>query len=106
MNCCRYCLIRLSEMMSSPQKAPEDLGALKPVEPPLKRRAPTLYAIIIFKLAKGLLCLALAVFIYHEADQDMSADLKNFLQEPFVQKVFRTLKVHPESKFFTGLAES
>ena len=40
-------------MMSAEQKAPGEIRAGREVEPPLKKRAVTLYAIIIFKLFKG-----------------------------------------------------
>ena len=93
-------------MMSSEQQAPESAEAVPKVIPPLKKRAPTLYAIIIFKLIKGLLCIGLAIFIYHEADKDMGADYRKFMESPAVTKVFGTLKLHPESKFFTGLRDS
>jgi uncharacterized membrane protein (DUF2068 family) len=92
--------------MSSEQKAPAEIPAAAEVEPPLKKRAVTLYAIIVFKLIKGLLCVALALVIYHEAKKDMSADYQKFLQSPFVKTVFGELRIHPESQFFIGLAKS
>ena len=92
--------------MSSEQEAREAARAVPKVTPPIKRRAPTLYAIIIFKLIKGLLCIGLAVFIYNEADKDMAADYRKLMESPAVTKVFGTLKLHPESKFFTGLRDS
>ncbi len=92
--------------MSSEQKEPGEIPAAVAVEPPLKKRAVTLYAIIIFKLVKGLLCVALALVIYHEAKKDMSRDFQSFLQSPFVKTVFGELRIHPESKFFIGLAKS
>ena len=76
------------------------------VEPPLKKRAPTLYAIIVFKLIKGLLCVALALVLYHEAKNDLSDDWDKFLQSPVVTTVFGELRIHPESKFFMGLADN
>lgn len=93
-------------MTSSEQKVPGDIPAAAEVEPPLKKHAVTLYAIIIFKLIKGLLCVALAVVIYHEAKKDMSQDYQKFLQSPFVKTVFGELRIHPESQFFIGLAKS
>jgi uncharacterized membrane protein (DUF2068 family) len=92
--------------MSAEQKAPDAVPSARDAEPPLKRRAVTLYGIIIFKLVKGLLCVALAVVIYHEAKKDMSQDFQNFLQSPFVTTVLGELRINPENKFFTGLAES
>ena len=92
--------------MSAEQKAPDAVPSARDVEPPLKRRAVTLYGIIIFKLVKGLLCVVLAVVIYHEANKDMSRDFQSFLQSPFVKTVLGELRIHPENKFFTSLAES
>ena len=87
------------------EKAPGEIRAALPVEPPLKKRAPTLYFIIIFKLIKGLLCLALAVVIYCEADNNIPQDYHDFMQNHVVSSVFKVLRIHPESKFFTHLAE-
>jgi uncharacterized membrane protein (DUF2068 family) len=91
--------------MSSDQKVPGAIPAAGEVEPPLKKRAVTLYAIIIFKLIKGLLCVALALVIYNEADNNIPEDYQNFLQNRLVKTVFKDLRIHPESKFFTHLAE-
>ena len=93
-------------MMSAQQNAPGITRAAGGVEPLLKKRAPTLYAIIIFKLIKGLLCVALALVLYHEAKKDLSDDWSRFLKSPFVSAVFGQLKIHPESKFFRGLADN
>jgi len=92
--------------MSSEQKETGEIPANLAAEPPLKKRAVTLYAIIIFKLIKGLLCLGMAFVLYHEAKKDMSQDFRNFLQSPFVKTVFGELRIHPESQFFIGLAKS
>jgi len=94
-------------MMSSEQqeKAPRDIRAVAAVEPPIKRRAPTLYFIIVFKLIKGLLCVALALLLYHEAKKDLSDDWDKFLKSPFASTVIREFKIHPESRFFKGLAD-
>jgi uncharacterized membrane protein (DUF2068 family) len=93
-------------MMPAEQKAPVKTRAATVVEPPVKKRAPTLYAIIIFKLIKGLLCLALAVVIYNEADNNIPQDYQDFLQNHIVKTIFKDLRIHPESKFFTSLAEN
>jgi len=93
-------------MMSSEQKAPGEVRAAVTVEPPLKKRAVTLYAIIVFKLVKGLLCLALALVIWHEAKKNIPADWQSFLHSPFVSTVFGNLRIHPESKFWLNLAIS
>jgi uncharacterized membrane protein (DUF2068 family) len=80
-----------------------EIGAAAIVEPPLKKRAVTLYAIIVFKLVKGLLCLALALVLYH--DKDIDKDWQTLLHSPFVTTVFGELRIHPESQFFIGLAK-
>jgi uncharacterized membrane protein (DUF2068 family) len=95
-------------MMSSEQKekAPREIRATVAGEPLLKKRAPTLYFIIVFKLVKGLLCVALAVVIWHEAKHDLSEDWDKFLHSPFVTTVFGELRIHPESKFWIDLAKT
>jgi uncharacterized membrane protein (DUF2068 family) len=92
--------------MSFEQKAPPEIRAAREVEPPLKKRAVTLYAIIVFKLVKGLLCLALAWVLWHEAKHDLSADWDKFLHSPFVAGLFGELRIHPESKFWIDLAKT
>ena len=92
--------------MSAEQKVPAAVPAARDAEPPLKKRALTLYGIIVFKLIKGLLCVALAVVIYHEANQDISRDWADFLQQPLVKYIFEALKIHPENKFFTLVAQN
>ncbi len=92
--------------MSAQEKAPGEIRAAKEVEPLLKKRAPTLYAIIVFKLIKGLLCVALALLLYHEAKKDPSDDWSRFLKSPFVSAVFGQLRIHPESQFFRTLADN
>ena len=61
----------------------------------IRRRAPTLYAIIAIKLFKGLLFLSIALIAYTLSDNDLPADLKHWLQ---------VLKFHPESKFWADIA--
>jgi uncharacterized membrane protein (DUF2068 family) len=90
--------------MSFDQKAPAEIRAAGKVVPPLKKRALTLYAIIAFKLAKGLLCLGLAWVLWHEAKHDLSADWDSFLHSPVVSKIFGNLRIHPESQFWIDLA--
>jgi uncharacterized membrane protein (DUF2068 family) len=48
-----------------------------PAEPPIKKRAVTLYAIIYFKLAKGFCLLLLSLFIYEQADNNRTSDFLN-----------------------------
>ena len=61
----------------------------------VKKRAPTLYGIIIFKLLKGLLFVALAITAYTLSDNDLPAEYQDLL---------RHLKVNPERKFWAQLA--
>lgn len=77
------------------KKAVEPVAAVEQEEPPLKR-APTLYAIAVFKLLKGLSFLALAVVVYKLADNDLPADF---------QKLMEFLRIHPANRFFQMLAD-
>jgi uncharacterized membrane protein (DUF2068 family) len=61
----------------------------------VKKRAPTLYAIIAIKLLKGLLFVTLALVAYTLSDNDLPADYKNLLQH---------LRLNPERKFWADLA--
>lgn len=72
------------------------MGAAPAEEPFVKKRAPTLYGIIIFKLVKGSLFLALAFTMYALSDNDLPAEVKNLMH---------FLRVHPANKFFIHLAE-
>lgn len=63
--------------------------------PTFKKRAPTLYVIIGFKILKGLLFLGLAFVIYALSDNDLPAEY---------QHVLHVLKFNPERKFWTELA--
>ncbi len=65
-------------------------------EPELvKKRAPTLYAIITIKLLKGLLFVTLAIVAYTLSDNDLPADYRHLLQQ---------LRLNPERKFWADLA--
>ena len=61
----------------------------------VKRRAPTLYAIIAIKLLKGLLFVTLAITIYALADNDLPSELKRTLH---------VLRFNPDRKFWSDLA--
>ena len=61
----------------------------------VKKRAPTLYAIIGFKLLKGLLFVALAIIAYTLSDNDLPAEY---------QKWLHFLRLNPEKRFWTQLA--
>jgi hypothetical protein len=64
--------------------SPEQKAAAAPAVPAVidapKKRAPTLYAIIAFKLLKGLLFVALAIAAYHLSDNDLPAEYRKFLR--------------------------
>jgi len=65
-------------------------------EKPFKKRAPTLYAIITFKLTKGILLLVLAFGIYKLAGRD--------LQELF-DSVLRWVHLDPENRFLSDIGD-
>ena len=60
-----------------------------------KKRAPTFYAIIAFKLLKGSLFVALAITAYTLSDNDLPAEYRGLLHH---------LRLNPERKFFADLA--
>jgi uncharacterized membrane protein (DUF2068 family) len=62
---------------------------------PVKKRAPTLYAIIALKLLKGLLFVPLAVVAYTLSDNDLPAEYRHLLTH---------LRVNPERRFWADLA--
>lgn len=62
---------------------------------PIKKRAPTLYAIIAIKLLKGLLFVTLAVVAYALSDNDLPAEFRQLLED---------LRFNPERKFWADLA--
>jgi uncharacterized membrane protein (DUF2068 family) len=66
-------------------------------EPPgqVKKRAPTLYAIIAIKLLKGMLFVSLAIAAYTLSDNDLPAEYRHLLQ---------VLRVNPERRFWTDVA--
>ncbi len=61
----------------------------------VKRRAPTLYAIITVKLLKGLLFVTLAIVAYTLSDNDLPYEYGRLLH---------FLRVNPENRFFSELA--
>ena len=61
----------------------------------IKKPAPTLYAIIAIKLAKGLLFVTLALVMWTLSDNDLPSDFQNLLQH---------LRFNPERKFWADLA--
>jgi uncharacterized membrane protein (DUF2068 family) len=79
------------------------MGDAPPDETLLKKRAPTLYGIIVFKLVKGLLFLTLAIVAYTLSDNNLPEEYQGFLR--YIQPVLEMLRVHPANKFFTHIAE-
>jgi uncharacterized membrane protein (DUF2068 family) len=73
-------------------------------ETPL-RRAPTLYLIIFFKLAKGLLACFLAIVLYCQPATQLPTEYEELMGRPLVKEVFHYLRIHPENKFFERLAK-
>ena len=61
----------------------------------VKKRAPTLYAIIAIKLLKGLLFVTLAFMAYTLSDNDLPAEYRHLLTH---------LRVNPERRFWVDLA--
>lgn len=61
----------------------------------VRKRAPTLYAIIALKLLKGLLFVSLAVLAYALSDNDLPAAYRSFLTQ---------LRLNPERQFWADLA--
>ena len=61
----------------------------------VKKRAPTLYAIIVIKLLKGLLFVTVAIVAYTLSDNDLPAEYRNLLQN---------LRLNPERSFWADLA--
>ncbi|MDB6123842.1 MAG: hypothetical protein JWQ71_2835 [Pedosphaera sp.] len=81
--------------MSEAPKA--DAGMAKQTPPPeeVVKRAPALYAIITFKLLKGLTFLALAIMAYTLSDNDLPTEYRHLLH---------WLRFNPEKKFWSELA--
>ena len=61
----------------------------------VKKRAPTLYGIIVIKLLKGLLFVSLAIVAYTLSDNNLPADYRHLLQQ---------LRLNPERRFWADLA--
>jgi uncharacterized membrane protein (DUF2068 family) len=82
--------------MSAGKKSLEEPAKQKPTsEKEVVKRAPTLYAIITFKLMKGLLFVILAVTAYTLSDNDLPAEYQHALH---------WLRLNPERKFWSELA--
>src|SRR5215469_15809953 len=72
----------------------QNLAVLAPKTKP--KRAPTLYAIVIFKFVKGIAALALAVGVYSLSDNNLSNEFRRLLE---------FLHIDPEKKFFLEIAD-
>ena len=70
----------------------------------IKKRAPTFWAIIIFKLLKGSLFVTLAITAYTLSDNNLPYEFQRLMH--FLQPLMDFLKVHPANKFFVHLAEN
>ena len=68
-----------------------------------EKRPPTLVGIILFKLVKGSLFLALAIVAYTLSDNNLPQEYRTLIES--LQPLFELLRVHPGNKFFTHLAE-
>jgi uncharacterized membrane protein (DUF2068 family) len=63
--------------------------------PRIRKRAPTLYAIITFKLIKGVVFVILAIVAYTLSDNDLPTEYRQLLHH---------LRLNPERKFWVALA--
>ena len=68
---------------------------MSPDTEPIKKRAPTLYAIIAIKLFKGLLFVTVAIIAYTLSDNDLPAEYRSLLHH---------LRLSPERRFWADLA--
>lgn len=70
---------------------------------PAKKKAPTLYAIIVSKLLKGISFACVAMFLYAKSDNDLSAEYKDMFE-----KVNQTPFIHlnPEKKFWVDVSKN
>jgi uncharacterized membrane protein (DUF2068 family) len=66
-----------------------------PLTEPFKKRAPTLYGIIVIKLGKAALLFLLAFGVYTLADQNLPEEFRELL---------RVVHLDPEGQFFSALA--
>ena len=74
--------------MTPEKNAPESAPSSNEPEAPLKR-APTLYVIIIYKLIKFSLFLALAIVLYCKSDNDLPEEFRILMTN---------LRIHPGNK--------
>jgi len=88
----------------SPAAGTEDVNVVQPVcgsrvmgadTEQIKKRAPTLYAIIAIKLLKGALFVTLAIVTYTLSDNDLPFEYQRFLH---------ALRLNPERRFWADVA--
>jgi uncharacterized membrane protein (DUF2068 family) len=89
--------------MESETKASLRVNRIEPVTH--TKRAPTLYAIIFFKLAKGILAGFLATVLYFQPATQLPNEYEQLMGRPAVKEVFHYLRIHPENRFFEHLAK-
>ncbi|HEY2082323.1 MAG TPA: DUF2127 domain-containing protein [Verrucomicrobiae bacterium] len=75
---------------------PQDVKTATEKKPVVKKRAPTLYFIIVVKLAKGVLALLLAFGVYKLAGKDIP-DL--------FDRMLRFIHLDPENKFLSEIGD-
>ena len=63
--------------------------------------APTLYAIIFFKLAKGILFFFFGLVLYFQAHRNLPQEYADLLKKP----IFQNLRIHPENKLVQHIAD-
>jgi uncharacterized membrane protein (DUF2068 family) len=89
--------------MAISTKVSSDEMAVGETKPKLKR-APTLYLIILFKLAKGVLACGFAIGLYFQSAKVLPVEYQKLMSDPAVKRVFHYLRIHPENRFFIRLA--
>ncbi len=87
-------------MASEKYSVSSTLTAAEPVVL-LKRRAPTLYAIIIFKIIKGILFIFLGLVLYFQAARNLPQEYADLIKKP----IFEELRIHPENKLVQHIAD-
>ncbi|HEX3720172.1 MAG TPA: DUF2127 domain-containing protein [Verrucomicrobiae bacterium] len=86
-------------MASHPDSSPELISPEETLVP--LKRAPTLYAIIFFKLAKGILFFFFGLVLYFQAARNLPQEYADLLKKP----IFQNLRIHPENKFVQHIAD-
>lgn len=85
--------------ISEEKSGAQSLAADKPSGP-----CPTLYAIIAFKLGKGLLAAFFAAVLYFQPAERLPGEYERLMSRPRVEQTLHFLRIDPENKFFTRLA--